>query len=166
MEEIELKVECPSCKGTGVYAGRGEGEGTSVVCYNCKGTGAYNYKYEYEEFQGRRKKEGVKRVYQSGYGYKIGTGVVNFQDGIGPIDMDKEGISYEDFVDGKMPDHTRGLACPLLADQGTCHKIEGFFDKCNELHGSSLVGVKITKCSNRKNKHECWKRFDKQSNNV
>lgn len=158
MKTIELNIECPSCKGTGVYSGIGESKNVAVICYKCDGTGKFHYVFNYTEFTGRKIKKGIDRVYLSGYGWKIGTGVLNF-DNVGKIDMDKEGVSYAEFLEGKMPEHIRTLACPMLADQDTCFKIKGFVDVC---HGLNRGGLSyISKCNYQINKLECWRRFDK-----
>ena len=161
MKKIELKVECPFCKGTGLYQGMGEGKGVAVVCYKCAGTGAFMYSYSYEAFTGRKTKEGVQRVYLSGMGYGLGLGKIKFTD-IGEIDMDKEGISYDEFVDGKTPCHIKKLGCPMRADQGVCHDIKGFTGKCNELNGGWLSC--ITDCKSYRDKDKCWDRFNNAIN--
>lgn len=131
MKKIELTIECPDCKGTGVYSGMGEGDGIAVVCYKCKGTGAYKYSYLYNDFTGRKEKEGIKRVYLKGYGYTLGLGKINFSNGIGEIDMDKEGVSYSEFLAGKLPTHRlNGGWCSYLPE-----------------------------CKNKHNKDQCWERF-------
>ena len=157
MKTIEMLIECPSCKGTGLYSGMGEKKNVAIICHNCEGSGKHLYKYSYNEFTARKKKEGVKRVYLSGYGYCIADGILNFT-GIGEIDMDKEGVSYDEFAGGKMPTHIKQLACPMLADQGGCHDINGFTDRCNDLGRG--WGSDITKCKNRDNKKECWELFE------
>jgi hypothetical protein len=157
MKKIEMVIECPSCHGTGIYSGMGESEYTAVVCYKCDGTGKYNYVYRYEDFTGRKIDKGIKRVYLKGYGYKIGLGIINFS-GIGKIDMDKEGVSYDEFLNGKMPEHIKKLVCPMLADQGACHDKKGFVDECNKLNGGWLSY--IPDCKNKCNFDECWKRFE------
>jgi hypothetical protein len=157
MKKIEMDIQCQACNGTGVYSGIGECHDVVVICWKCKGTGKYHYVFPYEEFTGRKDRSGIKRVYLSGYGYKIGTGIINFAK-IGEIDMDKEGVSYDEFKNGKMPEHIKTLACPMLADQGACHDIKGFVDGCNKLHGG-WIGY-IPDCKYRKNVDECWKRFD------
>ena len=109
MREIKMKIECPECSGTGVYSGMGESANTALICRRCDGTGAYNYVYHYTEFTGRKVKEGIKRVYKDGCGYKIGLGVINFG-GHTEIDMDKEGVSYEEFLEGKIIDDFEPLS--------------------------------------------------------
>jgi len=159
MKKIEMEIECPACNGTWLYQGMGEGEGTAVVCNKCRGTGAFMYSFSYNDFAGRKTKEGVKRIYLSGMGYKLGLGKVDF-DGVGEIDMDKEGVSYREFLDGETPQHIKKLACPMRADQSACHKKEGFVDECNKLNGGWIST--ITKCRKYPEKEQCWKRFNEQ----
>jgi hypothetical protein len=156
MKTIEMEIECPACNGTGVYTGMAERGGAAVVCRQCKGTGAYQYKYSYNEFTGRKQRDDVKRVYKGGYGYVIATGIIAF--GKTAVDMDKEGVSYSDFLSGEMPSHTTTIACPMLADQGACHDIKGFVDECMELHGGWIGN--ISQCNNQCNKADCWDRFN------
>lgn len=157
MKTIELRIECPACKATGVYKGMAERDGAAVVCHQCKGTGAYNYKFSYEDFTGIKPAQGVKRVYLSGYGYVIAPSEIEFGDH-GLIDMRKEGVSYEAFQKGERPSHIKSLACPMLADQGDCQDIKGFVDECMEIHGG-WIG-RISECKGQCQKSECWKRFD------
>ena len=160
MKKIEMEIECPSCAGTGVYQGMAEGTGTAVVCNKCNGTAKFLYKYQYNEFTGRKRAIGVKQVYLPSR-YKLGLGKIVFANGIGEIDMDKEGVSYEEFLEGKMPEHIKALECPVLANQGACHNLLGFLNMCEEINGSSLFGKSITDCKNQPNKLECWKRFER-----
>lgn len=85
-----IKVECDSCRGTGVYSGFAEPEGVAVVCLGCKGTGESSVTYR--EFTGRKRRRGIREVRRSG-GSFIATGV-------GPRG---ESIPYEDFFAGRMP---------------------------------------------------------------
>lgn len=157
-KQISIDIVCPYCEGTGVYSGMGETGNVAVVCNRCEGSGKYHYEYSYEEFTERKEKKGIDRVYLDGYGYKISTGEINFS-GIGVIDMDKEGVSYQEFLEGKMPKHIKSLACPMLADQSACHRIKGFIDTCQKLN-SGWISC-ITHCKYQKNKSECWDRFYK-----
>jgi hypothetical protein len=163
MKKIDMYIECHSCVGTGLYSGMAEGKGAAVVCNRCNGTGRFHYEYSYKEFTGRKELPGIDRVYLSGYGYMIGTGKINFS-GVGRVDMDKEGVSYGEFLSGKMPEHIKSLACPMLANQSACYDIKGFIDKCNELSGHYFS--RITDCTYQRNKSLCWKRFyDEQKKN-
>ena len=159
--KIKLKIECKSCGGTGVYQGIGEMDGAGVVCYSCNGTGCQNYVFDYEKFTKRKTTRKVKRVFLSGYGYCVGIKPITLDSGI-YVDFSKEGVSYKDFLNGKQPQHIKTMVCPLLADQGACHSIKGFHDKCVELNGG-CIGV-ITSCKYSMNKNECWERFKKGEN--
>jgi len=57
---MEVKQECDSCHGTGLYQGFMEQAGTAVICVTCKGKGWYMH--QYKEFTGRKRKEGVKKI--------------------------------------------------------------------------------------------------------
>lgn len=46
----------------------------------------------------------------------------------------------------------------MLADQGACHRLKGFVDRCAELNGSFVSY--IPKCAHAGKKAECWDRFD------
>lgn len=142
MKTIEMKIECPACNGTGVYTGMAERDGAAVVCRQCKGTGAYQYKFSYNEFTGLKRRDDVKRVYKDGYGYVIVTGQIKF--GETTVDMDKEGVSYLEFLNGEMPGHITTIACPMQADQGACHNIKGFVDECMKLHGGWIGQISAT----------------------
>jgi len=157
MPTIKKLIECKSCSGTGVYQGMAEGHGCGVVCTTCKGSGAFEYTFTYNEFKGKRTKDGISRVYKSGYGYKIGLGKINFV-GIGEIDMDKKGVSYTEFLSGQMPAHIQELCCPMLADQGACHAIDGFVQQCKKLDGRGWIGH-IPNCNYASKKSLCWDRF-------
>lgn len=159
MKKIEMDIQCQSCKGTGVYVGMAERDGAAVVCHTCKGNGKYKYKFEYEEFDGLKKREDVTRVFKQSYGFVIAPRKLDFKN-IGEIDMTKEGVSYDDFTKGAMPSHIKNLACPMLADQSACHSIKGFTDDCDKLDGGCLLGRMLTSCKNQQNKLDCWKRFE------
>ena len=158
MPKIEMTIQCQSCKGTGVYVGMAERDGAAVVCQNCKGTGKYNYKFEYEDFTGLKTRDDVTRVYKQSYGFIIAPKVLDFK-GHGEIDMQKEGVSYSEFIAGNMPEHTKQLACPMLADQAACHRIKGFVEECERLDGRCLLGRSLSSCGNQPQKDSCWERF-------
>ncbi len=163
MKKIEMVIQCPSCKGTGVYVGLAERDGAAVVCNTCKGTGKYNYQFEYEEFTGLKQRDNISRVFKKGYGLVIAPRKIDFK-GIGEIDMNKEGVSYNDFLNGHIPEHSKQLACPMIADQGACHEIIGFVKECECLAGEMLFGRLLSECNNQPNKLGCWKRFEQAQN--
>lgn len=157
MSKIELKIVCKSCGGTGIYVGMGERDGAGVICHTCDGTGCQNYTFEYTPFKKRKKREDVKRVFLGGYDYCLRTKPITLNNGIF-IDFSKEGVSYKEFLDGKIPKHIKQLACPMRADQSACHKIKGFTDKCSKLNGGWVSYIPDCKC---KDKKACWERFEK-----
>jgi hypothetical protein len=55
-----IVIQCPSCRGTGLYKGFMEAEGEAVICASCSGTGAQELRYE--EFTGRKRKNGVRKI--------------------------------------------------------------------------------------------------------
>lgn len=79
---MEVTVDCPSCGGTGIFSGRAETPGTGVLCTTCNNTGAITKAIPL--FQGKRKRTDIKMVFRSW--------------------ESKEGIPYEDFLNGKLPE--------------------------------------------------------------
>ena len=55
-----ITIECPDCRGTGLYKGFMEAQGEAVICVRCSGSGAQELRYN--EFTGRKDKTGVTRV--------------------------------------------------------------------------------------------------------
>lgn len=97
-----MDIECQSCNGTGVYTGIGERDGACVICTKCNGTGKYMYTFQYNDFTRRKVRKDVKRVFIKGYGYCVGTKPITLDNGVF-VDFSKEGVSYEEFLNGKMP---------------------------------------------------------------
>jgi hypothetical protein len=156
MKQIKLKIKCQSCNGTGIYVGMGERDGAGVVCYTCKGTGCQNYKFEYEDFENRVKRDDIKRVFLTGYGYCIGTKPITLSNGVF-VDFSKEGVSYQEFLEDKMPKHIKQMGCPMRADQGACHEIKGFVDRCDKINSGYVNHIPSCKCSD---KLYCWEIFE------
>jgi hypothetical protein len=157
--EIKMNVNCPHCGGTGIYSGMSESDGVGVVCHYCKGTGCFEYKYKYTLFNGIKKRSNIKRVYRPGSMYTLGLGKINIE-GVGEIDMDKEGVSYSEFLEGKEPKYIETLQCPMSYCQHECHEIEGFVEECNNLNGSYINY--FPDCKHQSKKSECWERFNKK----
>ena len=164
METIRMNIECPSCSGTGLYVGMGEGKGTAVICHKCNGTGAFIYSYSYTIFKSRKVITNVKRVYLSGTGYRLGLGKINFLNGVGEIDMDKEGVSYNEFLNGEKPKHIKKLTCPMYVEQAKCHSIKGFIDECERLNNGYIGNISSCKEYKQQNILYCWDRFERNTN--
>jgi hypothetical protein len=87
---MTIDVECPDCRGTGVYSGMCEAEGEAVVCVVCGGTGCK--KVQYTPFTHRKQAKGIKTVRWS-QGRFIA----------GPIGGVGDSITYKEFAEGKFP---------------------------------------------------------------
>ena len=157
-KQKQLKIECTSCGGTGVFQGAGERDGAYLVCKSCKGTGCITYYYK--EFTGRKTANDCKRVYTGSMGYVISDKDVITDGKV--LRFSTVGCTYAEWLNGETPKPIKFLGCPLLADQGACHKIKGFVDECNELNGGYIGS--ITNCKNKCNADECWERFENSSN--
>lgn len=85
----EVKAECGSCGGTGLYRGMAEPKGIAVVCLTCGGTGCKTITYT--PFQARKPRSDVRTVQRSAGSFILDCGPVG------------HAISYQDFQNGKMP---------------------------------------------------------------
>lgn len=159
MKEINLEIECQSCDGTGVYVGMGERDGAAVVCYICEGTGCQKYHFTYVPFTKRKINEKAERVFIKGYGYCVGTKPITLSNGTF-VDFSKEGVSYKEFLSGKMPKHIKHMGCPMMADRGACQNKKGFVAKCNKKNDGYLNHIPSCKY---KDKVKCWERFENQN---
>jgi hypothetical protein len=88
MQTQEVKAQCDSCQGTGIYHGFAEQRGVGVICLNCDGTGCAIIKYV--PFESRKVRKDIQTVQRS-RGSFIGTGV-------GPAG---KSITYNEFLNGK-----------------------------------------------------------------
>jgi len=150
-----IQIECKSCKGTGLYVGMAERGWAAVVCSTCKGSGETTF--EYEEFTGRKKMEGVNRVFLGGFGYVItDIDVVDTPITGELLPFSKYGCTYEEWLNGAVPEHIKFLYCPYIAyNNGMGNEPLG--DKCRA--GNSALG-RISDCRHYGDKLECWKEFE------
>jgi hypothetical protein len=147
-----IKVECPSCKGTGLYSGMGERDGAAVICHNCNGNGFINY--EYNEFTGKKVKENVKRVFQSGYGYCISSEDITTKEGK-QLNFSKYGCTYQEWLNGEKPKHIEDLYCPYIAyNKGMGN------EPCKRCKEGSQGGL-ISNCIYFEDKSKCWEEYKK-----
>lgn len=96
---MEIKINCGSCDGKGLYRGFAEPPGVAVVCLTCKGSGYTTINPQEHgkhvlcvPFSGRKPVKGVHTVRRS-----RGTTIVL---GCGPAGP---GITYQEFCEGKLP---------------------------------------------------------------
>lgn len=150
---VEYDCECTACQATGLYCGMGEKEGAGIVCHTCKGTGQVHKIHKYTDFEGRKKKRGVMRVYQANPGICIGTGNGHrFSDFGGmPYDLWEKGQNFPE------KSEMRQFTCPAWWYQSADYKKKPNWSECNDNIGGAFSG-----CKHFDNKHECWERFDKE----
>ena len=146
-----IEIECPSCKGTGLYVGMCEREGSAVVCTTCGGKGYTTYSYN--EFTGKKVKEGVKRVFKKTCGYVHGAEDYTTPEGK-VIHFSQYGCTYEEWLNGKEPKPMEELYCPYVYyNKGIGSEP---LEKCR---GNLSEWGMITKCKLYFDKENCWKEF-------
>ena len=144
----QIDIECPGCKGTGLYSGLDEQDGAAVVCHTCRGTGRFTYIYT--PFVKRKPpKKPIVRVYQRNPGISIGECNGYHLDDFG-------GIPYEQWLadSGMFP---QGCEDRLHTCPAWFHQIGiGDFKPCPV----SQLGRTYSSCPKFRNKVECWKEYD------
>lgn len=150
----KITIECSSCHGTGLYKGCAEKDGAAVICYKCDGTG--KVEFSFEEFTGRKRKEGIRRVYDGSHGYVISDkdcitksgDVIRFSEG---------GCTYEEWLSGKEPAPIKDLYCPYQHDNRGIGNEP--LERCKE--GCPAFGP-IYKCKYHVDKAKCWELYEKK----
>lgn len=145
-----IKIECPECKGTGLYRGMCEKNGAAVVCRSCKGKG-YIF-YSYNEFTGRKKRDDVKRVFKKNCGHVCSANNVTTKEGK-TYYFEDYGCTYEEWLNGATPKPMEELCCPYnYYNQGTENEplidCAVYAKKCN-----------ISDCEMYEHKNICWQKF-------
>lgn len=156
---VEFDEKCKKCDGTGLYSGMGESPDSAVVCHACNGTGCHHFKYEYEDFKGRKRKPKIKHVYQTNPGIKVG-------EGGGYKFADFGGMPYEDWWQGKpfkKGMENRRFTCPAWWYQSANDKL---MPDWNDEHRKCIFAGSFSKCNFFNVKDECWKRWDKEHPEV
>jgi len=149
-EQKTMIIECPDCKGTGLYVGCAERDGAAVVCYNCNGTGQKEYKYR--EFTGRNKRNNVKRVYLPS-DYVIGADDVVTDEGV-TLHFSQYGCTYEEWLNGAEPKPMEELVCPRMVYPS----VQGV-EPCSQCKGELIPGRRISLCRYYSGKANCWKEY-------
>ena len=152
---IEFDEKCKSCDGTGLYVGMAENDGAAVVCHACKGTGKCHVKFEYEDFTGRGKRIGIKRVYETNVGIGIGTDNGTYEL------SDFGGVDYKDWLAGKPfppKSEMRRFTCPAWWYQLVDYDKKPNWDECR-----SNLGYSFSRCPYFSTREKCWERWDKEN---
>lgn len=152
--EISYTAKCESCGATGLYVGMAERDGSAVVCRSCKGTGQVHRKIHYEDFEGRVRRQGVKRVLQANPGFCVG----NAPDGSCHLE-DFGGMDFNDwwggvpFVPGM---EMRNATCPCWWYQSADYSKKPAWEEC-------AFGRPFNECRHFANKAACWDRWDREN---
>lgn len=149
-KKIEIEYACKSCGSTGLYVGMGEGSGAAVVCNGCNGTGKAVHKFEYEEFDKRKERKDVRRVYQTNPGIGIGE-----NDKVKLEDFG--GMPYAEWLKGKpfkAGMESRKFVCPAWWYHSADYKKMPKWMECN--------GGVFPRCTSFATKDKCWERWDKE----
>ena len=145
----EIQIECPTCNGTGLYQGMCEHDGCAVVCTRCGGKGYTTFKYN--EFTGKKVKEGVKRVFEKTCGFVHGADDYTCPDGK-VIHFSQYGCTYQEWLNGAEPKPMEELVCPYVYyNKGIGSEP---FERCR--HGIPVLG-RIPDCAFYSDKARCWK---------
>ena len=148
---IQWVQQCTSCRGTGLYVGMTERDGSAVVCGTCKGTGREVCKHNYKEFKGREERIDVRQVYAACAGTILAPDVV------------PGGVSYENWKQNPntvfaLGRETRFHSCPAWWYQSVDYKQKPNWDECNE-----AIGKTFSDCPHFSEKAKCWDRFDREA---
>jgi hypothetical protein len=152
MRIIEIDEKCPDCKGTGLYIGLAERDGSAVVCHKCKGTGCFHYVHEYELFTEREERADVKMVVEVNPGICIGAGNDCKLTDFG-------GMSYSDWTEGKpfpKGSEMRQFTCPAWWYQLANYSKKPDWKEC-------LLCGSFSSCRHFPDKAQCWERWDKEN---
>ena len=159
--EVTGEVECSACKGTGLYQGMAEHDGAAVVCNRCGGTGKVKVKLRYKKFAGRKKRKGVKRVFDGSHGFFISANDVTTEER--EIPFSEWGCAYRDWLRGAVPVPMYGLICPYLHTNQhlQTEDVNGLYEtRCRP---NLKCGGSITKCPLWNEKDKCWEIFEEAS---
>jgi hypothetical protein len=151
MEMHKIEIQCPSCRGTGLYSGIAEKDSCAVVCHTCNGTGKTTYSYR--EFTGRKIKKGVERVFKKSCGYVHAPNDYKADNGA-IIRYSEGGCTYEEWLNGAEPKPVKDLYCPYMWDNRGMGNEP--LERCKK--GRSGFGF-ISDCRFFADRAKCWEEF-------
>ena len=150
----EIKIECPDCKGTGLYKGCCEHGSCAVVCRKCGGTGYTTFKYN--EFTGKKVREGITRVFGKSCGFVHMSEDYRYEDGR-TLHFSRYGCTYQDWLNGVEPRPMEELVCPYYYyNNGIGNEP---LDKCRK---NLEWGDRISECKKYNDKVKCWEEFNRK----
>lgn len=149
--EVVIIRECFACEGTGLYVGMAERDGAAVVCGKCKGVGEEEITIVGRTFSGRKKRPGIKKVFQSNPGILIS-------------DQLAGGKKYSEWWcgDGFKPgEEMRTHTCPAWWYQSADYSKKPDWEEC-----VNTLGSRFSDCAHFQEKKKCWERFDRERNET
>lgn len=154
-----IVIKCERCEGTGIIPIFGGACQTAFVCRDCGGTGKKNFSYE--EFEGRKEVDGIKRVFPrdpiSNHHGKLYKAEDEQLESGEVLHFSQYGCDYQAFLKGEQPKPMEELYCPNYyeaGNEGVCSRCaKGLFD-CG--YGHPL------KCLFWKDKAKCWEEYYKK----
>ena len=152
----QILIQCPECKGTGLYKGMCEQDECAVECTKCHGTG-FIY-FQYEPFEARKERTNVKRVFKKTCGFVHSDKNCTCQDGT-VLHFEDYGCTYGEWLNGEEPKPMEELYCPYLYyNKGIGSEP---LDKCRK---NLELGMRIPECQCYGEKEKCWKEFHEKEN--
>lgn len=150
---LEFDKKCTSCNGTGIYVGFAEKDGFGVECHSCKGTGCQHIIYEYDDFEGKKKRNDIKIVVKTNPGIGLGINERLTYESFG-------GMNYNDWFNGQpfpKQSEMRKFSCPAWWYQCADYNKKPNWDEC--------IGCgSFSNCSHFNSKELCWDKFDRENN--
>ena len=153
---LTFEAACAACKATGLYVGMAERDGAAVVCSACKGTGQRTLVVEYDDFEGRKARTGITRVFEANPGIGIGQGHTKAGQEFQLEDFG--GQSYADWWGGQpfpSGSEMRQFTCPAWWYQTADYARKPKWDEC-------CFGT-FSHCRHFVAKDQCWQRWDREN---
>lgn len=159
--ERTIIIECQSCLGTGLVKKKGH---AACECHHCNGTG--KTEFTYNEFEGRKKMEGITRVFP--YCPSLNNRFLYMdkdckKDGQ-TLHFSQYGCTYEEWLKGKKANPMEELYCPAQFCLGNTNNIKTENAPCSRCVEGFEKG--ICYCSYYDDKSKCWKEWHKKTNKL
>jgi hypothetical protein len=152
----EVEAACGSCDATGIYVGFAEKDGAGVQCRTCGGKGKRTLRLEWNDFKGRKERDGIRRVYQFNPGMVIGEG--RAKDNAVFTLVGFGGMTYAEWLAGKpfpRGSEMRRYSCPAWWYQSVDYEKKPQWEECG-------FGT-FSSCPSFGKKDACWRRWDKEN---
>jgi hypothetical protein len=147
--KLSFDAACKACQATGLHVGIAERDGAAVLCHTCKGTGKQIIVVEYDDFEGRKERPEVERVFQ------VNPGICICKEK-GRFTLDEfGGMSYEDWESGKT--FPPGSEKPKVYLPGLVVSIRRLREK------AGMERMRLGFIQYFGSKDKCWERWDAEN---